>query len=215
MEFVTACDGDDPALTDFIARFSSNSIVLPWTPDSFVEQIAGLTAQLPPRVTPSTRATVAQGLGPSAFVSYASEDAEQARRIADALLELGFGDIWFDRKKLKTGDTWSASIDEAIAACDYFVPILSARADGRVEGVFWDEWSQALERSRRVKRAFILPIGIDDEPASPRLYPRIFSGDTRAFNEKHLLHAPAGVLGGEAREQLINRADEHAGGRRG
>jgi hypothetical protein len=131
------------------------------------------------------------------------------------LIQLGFGDVWFDRTKLKSGDTWAASIGEAIDRCDYFVPILSARADQRDEGVFWDEWRQALDRARRVKRAFILPIGVDDEPPTPRLYPTIFSGDTRALNDLHLLHAPAGELGSDEREQLIRRIDEHVGGRRG
>lgn len=214
MEFLSTADAD-PALSDFIARFSNNSIVLPWALDTFVEKIAAMTTHLPPRVKATTRAAAPHGPGPSVFVSYASEDAEPARRIADTLLLLGFGEVWLDRKKLKTGDTWSANISEAIAACDYFVPILSARADARDEGVYWDEWRQALDRSRRVKRAFILPIGIDDAPPTPRLYPAIFSGDTRAFNELHLLHAPAGALPGDARDQLSLRADEHAGTRRG
>ena len=215
MEFLSAAGGD-PALTNFIARFSNNSIVLPWAPAQFAAELAALALQIPPPVVrPASRDAVAPGPGPIAFVSYASEDADPARRIADALLQSGFGDVWLDRKKLKTGDTWSASISEAIAACDYFVPVLSARADARDEGVYWDEWRQALERARRVKRAFILPIGIDGAPPTPGLYPTIFSGDTRAFNDLHLLHAPAGALPGDAREQLSLRAQEHAQGRRG
>jgi hypothetical protein len=220
MEFLGSVD-DDPALADFIARFSTNSIALPWAPDRFVAEIAALAAHLPPRVKPGTRSSVGlaqgqgHGAGPSVFISYASEDAAAARRLADTLRQLGFGEVWLDRKQLKTGDSWSDSISEAIAACDYFLPVLSARADARDEGVFWDEWRQALERARRVKRAFILPIGIDESPPTPRLYPAIFSGDTRAFNELHLLHAPAGQLGDDARDQLGQRAEANVGARRG
>jgi len=43
------------------------------------------------------------------FVSYASEDAEAASRISEALRATGI-EVWFDRSGLRGGDNWDASI---------------------------------------------------------------------------------------------------------
>ena len=49
------------------------------------------------------------------FLSYAREDAEVVRRIADALR--GFGvEVWFDQNELRGGDTWDAKIRNQIRA---------------------------------------------------------------------------------------------------
>ena len=92
-------------------------------------------------------------LGPTVFVSYASENAEAARRIADTLIKTGFSDVWLDKKRLIVGDDWSDRIDEAISKCDFFLPIISKEADDRREGVFWAEWEAALNRARSIKGA--------------------------------------------------------------
>ena len=43
------------------------------------------------------------------FLSYAREDTDAARRIAEALR--GFGiEVWFDQSELKGGEAWDASI---------------------------------------------------------------------------------------------------------
>ena len=42
---------------------------------------------------------------PAVFLSYASQDADAARRIAEALQ--GFGvEVWFDQNELRGGDAW-------------------------------------------------------------------------------------------------------------
>jgi len=43
------------------------------------------------------------------FLSYASQDAEAARRICDALRVAGI-DVWFDQSELRGGDTWDRQI---------------------------------------------------------------------------------------------------------
>ena len=43
------------------------------------------------------------------FLSYASQDAVIARRIADALRSAGL-DVWFDQSELRGGDAWDVSI---------------------------------------------------------------------------------------------------------
>ena len=39
------------------------------------------------------------------FLSYASQDAEAARRICDALRAAGI-EVWFDQSELRGGDGW-------------------------------------------------------------------------------------------------------------
>lgn len=39
------------------------------------------------------------------FLSYASQDADAARRICDALRAVGL-DVWFDQSELRGGDVW-------------------------------------------------------------------------------------------------------------
>ena len=47
------------------------------------------------------------------FLSYASQDAEVARRLCDALRAVGL-DVWFDQSALRGGDAWDASIRRQI-----------------------------------------------------------------------------------------------------
>ena len=55
------------------------------------------------------------------FLSYASQDAEIARHIADALRSTGL-DVWFDQNELRGGDAWDVSIRKRIKDCMLFVP---------------------------------------------------------------------------------------------
>ncbi len=53
-----------------------------------------------------------QRSGPSGrpvFLSYASQDAEAARRICDALRASGV-EVWFDQSQLVGGDAWNLKI---------------------------------------------------------------------------------------------------------
>ena len=43
------------------------------------------------------------------FLSYASQDAEAARSIADALQAAGV-EVWFDQSELRGGDVWDQKI---------------------------------------------------------------------------------------------------------
>ncbi len=100
---------------------------------------------------------------PAVFLSYASEDAEAAQRIAEALRAADI-EVWFDRSELRGGDAWDRSIREQIQACALFMPIISANAHARVEGYFRLEWKLAVDRSHRMApdRAFLMPVVIDD-----------------------------------------------------
>jgi len=97
------------------------------------------------------------------FLSYASQDAEAAKRICDALRAAGV-EVWFDQSELVGGDAWDAKIRGQIAHCALFVPIISACTQARLEGYFRLEWKLAVQRMHTMaeEKAFLFPIVIDD-----------------------------------------------------
>ena len=105
-------------------------------------------------------ATPSQG---AVFLSYASEDAEAAGRIADALRAAGV-EVWFDRTELRGGDAWDHKIRQQIQDCALFVPIISRATESRLEGYFRREWHLAADRmlDMATAKAFLVPVMIDD-----------------------------------------------------
>ena len=97
------------------------------------------------------------------FLSYASEDAEAAQRICEALRSASV-EVWFDRNELRGGDAWDQSIRKQIKTCALFVPVISHHTHDRKEGYFRLEWNLALDRSRLISttQAFFVPVVIDD-----------------------------------------------------
>jgi len=97
------------------------------------------------------------------FLSYASQDAEIALRIADALRAAGF-EVWFDQTELRGGDAWDVLIRKRIKDCMLFVPVISKNTESRREGYFRLEWKLAVDRSHLITddQAFIMPVVIDD-----------------------------------------------------
>ncbi len=96
------------------------------------------------------------------FLSYASQDAEAARHIGDALQAMNV-EVWFDQSALRGGDAWDASIRRQIKDCALFVPIISANTQAREEGYFRREWNLAVNRTLDMAdgKAFLLPVVID------------------------------------------------------
>ncbi len=97
------------------------------------------------------------------FLSYASQDAAAARRIAEALRAAGV-EVWFDQNELVGGDAWDAKIRKQIADCALFVPVISAATQARLKGYFRIEWKLAARRTHAMAtaKAFLLPVVIDD-----------------------------------------------------
>ena len=97
------------------------------------------------------------------FLSYASEDAQAAQRIADTLRAVGI-DVWFDRSELRGGEAWDRQIRRQIHDCALIVPVISAHSDARHEGYFRREWRLAVERAGDMAEdvAFLLPVVIDN-----------------------------------------------------
>ena len=120
------------------------------------------------------------------FLSYASQDAEAARRICDALRAVGL-EVWFDQSALRGGDAWDVSIRRQIRECALFVPIISANTQARVEGYFRREWNLAASRTLDMAddQAFLLPVVID---ATIDVNARV----PEKFREVQWTHLPAG-----------------------
>ncbi len=96
------------------------------------------------------------------FLSYASQDAEAVRRMAEALRSAGV-EVWFDQNELVGGDAWDRKIRGQIASCALFVPVISAATQARTEGYFRLEWRLADQRTHLMAkgRPFLLPVVID------------------------------------------------------
>ncbi len=102
------------------------------------------------------------GAGRAVFLSYASQDAEAAKRICDALRAASV-DVWFDQSELVGGDAWDQKIRQQIKDCAIFVPVISANTQTRLEGYFRIEWKLAAQRTHAMadEKAFLVPVVID------------------------------------------------------
>src|ERR1700685_2986491 len=120
------------------------------------------------------------------FLSYASQDAEAAQRICEALRAAAI-EVWFDQSELRGGDAWDAAIRTQIKSCALFVPIISAHSRARVEGYFRLEWKLAVDRSHLMaaKRPFLIPVVIDDTKEADARVPD-------QFREVHWTRLPNG-----------------------
>jgi len=109
------------------------------------------------------------------FISYASQDASTAARIAGALRAAGI-EVWFDQSELRGGDAWDQSIRKQIKTCALFLPVISRNTRIRDEGYFRLEWKLAVDRSHMMAadKAFLLPVVIDDTPDDDERVPERF-----------------------------------------
>lgn len=140
------------------------------------------------------------------FLSYASQDAEAARRIADALRAAGI-EVWFDVEGgLETGDEWDAKIRRQIKECLLFIPVISAATQARDEGYFRIEWDLAAERARGIAGGvpFILPVVIDATREPDALVPD-------RFRSVQWTRAAGGELTAETRAKFAQLWSHRAG----
>jgi TolB-like protein/tetratricopeptide (TPR) repeat protein len=109
------------------------------------------------------------------FLSYASQDAEAARRLCNALRAAGI-EVWFDQSELRGGDVWDQKIRHEIHDCALFIPVISANTASRHEGYFRLEWDLADQRTHMLarNRAFIVPVCLDATPDAGADVPESF-----------------------------------------
>lgn len=109
------------------------------------------------------------------FLSYASQDAEAAQRICEALRAAGI-EVWFDQSELRGGDAWDRKIRHEINDCALFIPIVSQHTQERLEGYFRHEWKFATERTHHMadEKAFLVPVVIDSTGDREAIVPDLF-----------------------------------------
>ncbi len=132
------------------------------------------------------------------FLSYASQDAEAARRICDSLRSGGV-EVWFDADGgLEHGDEWDAKIRRQIKECVLFIPLISANTQARHEGYFRIEWELAAERAMGIASgvAFILPVVIDDTREPDALVPD-------RFRKVQWTRLPGGVVTPDVQQRFL------------
>jgi TolB-like protein/Flp pilus assembly protein TadD len=101
-------------------------------------------------------------LSHAVFLSYASQDAEPAQKICEALRAAGI-EVFLDQSELRGGDVWDEKIRREIHDCALFVPVISANTASRHEGYFRLEWDLADQRSHMMARSrvFVVPVCLD------------------------------------------------------
>jgi len=200
---------DDERLVDFLQRVSVRTRVYTGA-EAFVSELhtrwehrqspAPAVAAAPLRVLPPSREMPENAI----FISYAREDLAAVQRLKAALDAAGLT-TWFDFDRLEGGDDYDRKISSNIARCSFFLPVISANTQKRLEGYFRREWSYAVDRSRNIAEGavFILPLCIDDTPESEALVPD-------KFRALHISRVP----GGEPPPDFIRRLQEFCNGGR-
>lgn len=103
---------------------------------------------------------------PTAFVSHASQNKEDATWLCDQLKSRGVKP-WIDKKDIPGGSDWESEIKKAIKnkeQINYFIIIQSKELNKKTEGVVFREINTALERQIDIRKGFtfIIPVKIDD-----------------------------------------------------
>ena len=132
------------------------------------------------------------------FISYAREDLLVVQRIKAGLEAAGIT-TWFDIDRLEIGDDYDRKIQRNIACCSYFIPIVSATTQRRLEGYFRREWSYAIDRVRNMADGamFILPVTIDaTTPAEAHVPDK--------FKTLHFSQLPGGDVPAEFAQRLAD-----------
>src|SRR6516225_1305634 len=129
------------------------------------------------------------------FISYAREDLAAVQKLKAGLDAAGVK-TWFDLERLEGGDDYDRKIQRNIVRCSYFIPIVSAATERRLEAYFRREWSYAIDRARNIAEGalFILPVCIDDTNAANAQVPEKF----RALHFTRL-------AGGEVTPEFVRR----------
>jgi TolB-like protein/Tfp pilus assembly protein PilF len=146
------------------------------------------------------------------FLSYASQDAQPAQRICEALRLAGI-EVFLDQSELRGGDVWDRKIRWEIQNCLLFIPIISQHTQKRLEGYFRHEWMLAAERTHRIaeQKPFLVPVVTDETPESDAIVPdpfkavqwtRLPGGDASSSFVERIQH----LLSAETAEPNYSRA---------
>jgi TIR domain/SIR2-like domain len=191
--------GQDDRLMSFLQQVSVRTRIYLGA-ERFVEE---LHARWQARHKPAKSAAPARFVAPArdmpdnaVFISYAREDLPAVQQIKAGLESAGIT-TWFDMDRLEAGDDYDRKIQRNISRCSYFIPVVSANTQRRLEAYFRREWSYALDRVRNMADGaiFILPVTVDATPAGEALVPE-------KFKALHFNHLQGGEVPSEFAERL-------------
>ena len=130
------------------------------------------------------------------FISYAREDLAAVQKLKAGLDAAGIR-TWFDLERLEGGDDYDRKIQRNIARCSYFIPIISATTERRLEGYFRREWSYAIDRARNIAEGavFIMPVTVDETDGGNAQVPE-------KFRAVHFTRLPGGEITPEFARRL-------------
>jgi hypothetical protein len=130
------------------------------------------------------------------FISYAREDLAAVQHLKAGLDAAGVR-TWFDMDQLEGGDDYDRKIRRNIARCAYFVPVVSATTERRLEAYFRREWSYAIDRMRNMadEAVFVVPVCIDATDQGSARVPE-------KFKAVHFTRLPGGEVSAEFAERL-------------
>ena len=153
-----------------------------WTTRRGSGEVIPLGTQAPARFLPPEREMPDNAV----FISYARDDLAAVQRLKAGLDAVGVT-TWFDLERLEGGDDYDRKIQRNIARCAYFIPVVSATTERRLEGYFRREWSYAIDRARNMAdgSVFILPVCIDDTDGANASVPD-------KFKSVHFTRLPGG-----------------------
>jgi hypothetical protein len=195
----------DERLMSFLQQVSVRTRIYPGA-ERFVDELhERLSARRRPAVAAARGAGPTRFLPPSrdmpdnaVFISYARDDLPAVQQIKAGLEAAGIT-TWFDMDRLEVGDDYDRKIQRNIARCSYFIPVVSATTQRRLEGYFRREWSYAIDRVRNMADGalFILPVSIDGTTAAEALVPD-------KFKALHFSALPDGVVPTEFAQRLLD-----------
>jgi hypothetical protein len=194
---------EDDRLVSFLQQVSVRTRIYVGA-ERFVEELhrrwqargkpARAAAAAPTRFLPPAREMPENAV----FISYAREDLPAVQQIKAGLDAVGVT-TWFDAERLEAGDDYDRKIRSNIARCSYFIPVVSATTQRRLEGYFRREWSYALDRVRNMADGalFVLPVSIDATDAAQALVPD-------RFKALHFTQLPGGQVPPEFAARLAD-----------
>ena len=196
---------EDERLVAFLQQVSVRTRVYQGA-ERFVDELHDrLAARRKPAGTAAVTAVPARFAPPArdmpdnaVFISYTREDLHAVQQIKAGLEAAGIT-TWFDMDRLEGGDDYDRKIQRNIARCSYFIPVISATTQRRLEGYFRREWSYAMDRVRNMADGalFILPVTIDGTNANDALVPD-------KFKALHFSQLPGGVVPAEFAQRLAD-----------
>ena len=177
---------EELGLKSFLKQFNAGTKVFESDAEEFIDELAErwqkIAGSSSPQPVPTVRGSTEEH---NVFISYAHEDAPDAKALASALRNLGVP-VWLDKPAgydeqggLIGGDKFPEKIASQIRAAALFVPLLSRNVETMEKRFFRREWGVAVDTAVEASdaAAYISPVKLDDiSQSSPHIPPGFKQG---------------------------------------